>query len=64
MNPNLLIEIAELALSAAKAAASKHAAQDMDVEHTLLEIAQRTAYAYREHTGEPLDPSLIRIEEM
>jgi hypothetical protein len=35
----------------------------MDVEHSLVEIAQKTEYAYKKHTGEPLDSSLIRIEQ-
>ena len=33
------------------------------VVDTLLKIIQKGAQAYREHTGEALDPSLIRAEE-
>jgi hypothetical protein len=33
------------------------------IEDTLLELAQAVAQAYREHTGEPLNPWLIGVEK-
>jgi hypothetical protein len=63
MNTDLAFEIAYLALSVAEDI-GKHNSQDgVDIKHTLLEIMQRTAEVYRQHTGKPLDPSLIHFEE-
>jgi hypothetical protein len=60
MNPNLVLEIMELATSLVKSMASKDFQPELATEETLIELAQRTAQAYEEHTGEPLDPSAIR----
>jgi len=63
MNPSLAFEIAELALSLARRQAGGNVQQHATVVDTLLKIMQKGAQAYREHTGEALDPSLIRAEE-
>ena len=56
MNPVLAFKIAELALSLAKG-------RDAAVPATLLQIIQHACQAYKDHTGEPLDPALIKPEE-
>jgi len=58
----IVFEIIEFALSIANTR-NRDIQHDLSVEETLVEIAQRTAQAYEQHTGEPLDPSLIRPEE-
>jgi len=63
MNPNLIFEIVKLAVSLAEDVTTKNARYDLDAADTLLEIVQRTAHAYEQHTGEPLDPALIRLEK-
>ena len=63
MIADIVFEIIELALSIAKDTRNRDIQHDLSVEETLVEIAQRTAQAYEQHTGEPLDPSLIRPEE-
>ena len=34
-----------------------------DLGETLSEIVRIAAQAYQDHTGRPVDPSLIRLEE-
>ena len=63
MNLNLAFEIIALALSLAKGQLPGAVQQDVSVADTLLKIIQKGAEAYRAHTGEALDPSLIRAEE-
>jgi hypothetical protein len=55
MNPQLIFDIIALALSLARG-------QDANVAATLLQIIQKGAQAYQQHTGEALDPSLIKAE--
>ncbi len=59
MNPNLVYEIMELATILVNGMASKDFQPALATEETLIELAQRTAQAYEEHTGEPLDASAI-----
>ena len=63
MNVNLVIEIATLALAIADRQTARNLKGDPFYEETLLEIIQKAAQAYRDHTGEPLDPSLIKAED-
>ena len=63
MNTDLAFEIAYLALTVAQDIGKPDFQHDVDIEHTLVEIMQRTADVYRQHTGEPLNPSLINFEE-
>jgi hypothetical protein len=55
------MEIAELALSLVNNALNG-AQSSASVTSTLLQILQKGAQAYQQHTGEPLDPALIKVE--
>ena len=63
MNVNLVIEIATLALAIADRQTGRNLKGDPFYEETLLEIIQKAARAYEDHTGKPLDPSLIKAED-
>ena len=63
MNPNVVWEIADLALAVAKTQASRKLQQDAELAAVLLQIIPKAVLAYQEHTGETLDPSLIRPED-
>jgi hypothetical protein len=56
MNTTLALEIVELALSLVQS-------KDANVADTLVKIIQKGAEAYQQHTGEALDPSLIKAED-
>ena len=56
MNPNVAFEILELALSLLKSPGANSAA-------TLVRIVGKAVQAYQDHTGQPLDPSLIKAED-
>jgi hypothetical protein len=56
MNPQLLFDIIDLALSLVKSPGA-------NVANTLLQIIQKGVAAYQAHTGEPIDLSLIKAEE-
>ena len=62
MSLDLIMEIAELALSLVNNALSG-AQSSAAVTSTLLQILQKGAQAYQQHTGQPLDPGLIKAEE-
>jgi hypothetical protein len=57
MNPNLITDLVELAVSLAET----HAA-GQDVARILLGIVRKGVQAYEEQTGETLNPELIRAE--
>jgi hypothetical protein len=61
MNLDLVIEIAELAISIANNTlnGTQPAKQ---VTATLLQIVQNGALVYQQHTGQALDPRLIHTE--
>jgi hypothetical protein len=63
MNPALVLQILQLALSLAQSQLPGAAAPDVAVAQTLLDIVQKGSAAYQQHTGQPLDPSLIKAEE-
>ncbi len=63
MNPALLVEIARLALGVAVSQTDGNIQRDACVTDTLLKIIQKSAEAYRAHTGEPVDPTLIKVED-
>ena len=63
MNPALVFNILELALSLAKTQLGVKAQEDANIAETLLQIVQKGALAYRQHTGEALNPALIKTEE-
>jgi hypothetical protein len=39
------------------------AQEDANIGETLLQIVQKGALAYRQHTGEAVNPALIKTEE-
>ncbi len=63
MNTTLAFEIVELAVSLAKGQARGALQQDATIADTLLKIIQKGVQAYSQHTGEALDPSLIKAED-
>jgi hypothetical protein len=63
MNPNVAFEIVELALSLLKSQTSGKIQQDANLADVLAQIVGKAAQAYRDHTGQPLDPSLIQPED-
>jgi hypothetical protein len=58
MNPDLILRLVDLAISLAQSQMDSG-----DVKQALLGIVQKSVRAYTDHTGEPLDPSLIKAEE-
>ncbi len=62
MNLQLMLEIAKLALSVVDSHL-EGTDQDLSVESRLLKIIRNGVQAYHQHTGEPLDPVLIKAEE-
>ena len=58
MNPNLVFQLVEVAISLAQSQVDTG-----KVANTLLGIIQKSVIAYESHTGETLDPALIRAEE-
>ena len=61
MNLDLIIEIAELALSVVENALNGSPSAN-SITGSLLQIVQKAAQVYEQHTGAPLDPTLIRAE--
>jgi hypothetical protein len=57
MKPELIFGLVDLAVSLAQTQLDSG-----DIAPTLLDIARRAAQAYRDHTGETLDPKLIAVE--
>jgi hypothetical protein len=62
MNSNLVLEIAQLALSLLESQVNGPALQHAAVTGSLLTIIQKGAQAYQLHTGQPVDPALILAE--
>ncbi len=62
MNPNMGWQFIELALSLVKTQASGNIQQEAEVADVLVQIIAKAMQAYRDHTGEPLNPDLIHIE--
>jgi len=58
MKPNFIFDIVELAVTLAQTQLDSG-----DVAPTLIDIATKAAAAYRDHTGELLDPGMIGLEE-
>jgi hypothetical protein len=63
MNSNVALEIVELAVSLAKTQASGSLQKDATIAGILVQIVEKAVQAYQAHTGEPLDPSLIKAED-
>ena len=64
MNPEVAFEIVNLAVSLAQAQTTGKAQQDAMLSGILLQIIARAIQAYHDHTGETLDPSLIKPEQV
>lgn len=62
MNEKFALEIVELALGIAKQQTSGKARQDVAFADSLVQIIQKAVDAYEAHTGQALDPALIRPE--
>ena len=62
MNTNVAFELVELAVSLAKTLAGGKVQQDATLAG-VLQIIERAVQAYQDHTGETLDPSLIKSED-
>jgi len=62
MNLNLVFEILEIASALVNTRNAASGIRDSDVAAALLAIVRKGAQAYEEHTGEALDPSLIKAE--
>jgi hypothetical protein len=57
VNINVALEIVELALSLAKTQ------KDAAIAGILVQIVEKAVQAYQDHTGEALDPTLIKAED-
>jgi hypothetical protein len=57
MKANLISKLVELAISLALTQLDRG-----DVERTLLDIVRKGVQAYEDHTGQQMDPNLIRTE--
>ena len=64
MNSDVVFEILNLAVSLAQAETTGKAQQDATLAGILLQIVARSTQAYHDHTGETLDPSLIKPEQV
>jgi hypothetical protein len=58
MNQNLILQLIEVAIALARSQL-----QPGDAANTLAGIVQRAVSAYEAHTGQPLDPLLIKAEQ-
>ena len=64
MSPDVVFEIVNLAVSLAQVQTTGKAQQDAVLSGILLQIIARAIQAYHDHTGETLDPSLIKPEQV
>ena len=64
MNPDVAFEIVNLAVSLVQAQTTGKLQQDATLAGILLTIINKAVRAYHDHTGETLDPSLIRAEDV
>ena len=58
MNSELILRLVDTAISLARSQMDSD-----DAKQALIDIVQKGLRAYTEHTGEPLDQSLIKAEE-
>jgi hypothetical protein len=64
MNAAIAVEIARLAMCIGKTVTTGKAHQDVDVSAILLQIISKATQGYEDHTGQKLDPSLLRAEDV
>ena len=62
MNLNVATQIARLAFALLRGQLSGSAQSEAALAQTLSDIVRIAAQAYRDHVGEPIDPSLIKAE--
>ena len=64
MNVQLVMQILDLVLTLANSVVKKNGPgmTYLTVSDTLVQIVQKTSQVYQQHTGQPLDPSLITGE--
>ena len=62
MKVDLVLQIANLAIAIADQQLDHNVKDDPLPEAALLEIIQKAAQAYRDYTGQPLDPAIIKAE--
>ena len=62
MNPQIVIALVEIAILLAQSLGKGSVQSDATTAKTLLGIINKGVQAYQQHTGEPLDPNLIRPE--
>ena len=63
MSAALFLGIAEIAISLAKSQKTGEFDRDLEIKEKIEEMIQMSVKARQEHTGEPLDPALIKPEE-
>jgi len=63
MNPTVGLQIMELAVALAKTQGSGNLQKDVNLADILVQIVGKAVQAYQDHTGAPLDPSLIKTEQ-
>jgi hypothetical protein len=63
MNTDVVFEIVTLAVSLLRAQTTGKVQQDATLASILLQIVQKAVQAYQDHTGETLDPALIKAED-
>lgn len=64
MSPDVAFEIVNLAVSLVQAQTTGKAQQNATLANILLQIINKAVQAYQDHTGKPLDPSLIKAEDV
>jgi hypothetical protein len=62
MSIKLLLKI--LALAVALLQGQHGESDDLNLTEILVDLMNKVALAYRQHTGEVLDPSLIKLEPL
>jgi len=62
MNPSVVFEIVELALSLTKNQTGGKVQQDATLADTLVQIIAKSIQAYKDQAGQPVDPTLIKAE--
>jgi len=62
MNLNRIVEIITLSRDLAEAALAENLQQEAAAAVILLRMIRKGIQTYQEHTGQPLDPSLVKVE--
>jgi len=62
MNTDLIFELLDIVIGMAQGLTDNTMQGDAQAAHTLLEIADRAAQAYHDHTGEPITLGNVPFE--